>query len=149
VNVGPARQLDLLFPLHQEVLAGDPRTGVHILIEHPADRNEINNVGSQVHDGGYTTESGRSFNVSIPVVNDSGVSRQIDLAILPTDLVATINPASRMFGPFEQVIATLHIEVPGFLSGSPANEIARAVTVQARAAGQVIGGATRLLRIDN
>jgi len=149
VNVGPAQQVALLFPLHQEVLAGDPRTGVHIVIEHPTDRDGINNAGSQVHDGGYTTESGRTFNVSIPVLNDSGVIRQIDLAVLPTDLVATITPASRVFGPFEQVIATLHIEVPAFLIGSPANEIARAVTVLARAAGEMIGGATRLLRIDN
>lgn len=149
VSVGPAQQVDLLFPLHQEVLAGDPRTGVHIVIQHPTERNPINSFGSQVHDGGYTTESGRSFNVSIPILNDSGASRQIDLSVLPTDLVATVAPASRLFGPFEQVIATLHIDVPGFLHGSPANEIARGVTVMARTGGDVMGGATRLLRIDD
>ncbi len=149
VSVGPAQQVDLLFPLHQEVLAGDPRTGVHIAIEHPTDRNRLNNTGSQVHDGGYTTESGRSFDVGIPVLNDSGVSRQFQLSILPTDLLATIVPAGRLFGPFEQIIANLHVDVPAFLSGSPANEIARAVTVVARTGGAVIGGATRLLRIDN
>jgi hypothetical protein len=149
VSVAPAQQVDLLFPLYQEMLAGDPRSGVHIVIEHPTDRNGINNAGSQVHDGGYTSESGRTFNVTIPVLNDSGVSRQIDLAVLPTDLVATIAPESRMFGPFEQVSAVLHIEVPGLLSGSPDNEIARAVTVLATANGEVIGGVTRLLRIDS
>jgi hypothetical protein len=150
VSLGPAQQADLLFPLHQEVLAGDPRTGVHIVIEHPTDRVAVNNAGSQVHDGGYTTESGRSFDVAIPVLNDSGVSRQIQLSVLPTDLLATVVPASRMFGPFEQVNADLHIEVPAALSGSPGNEIARAVTVIARVgAGEVIGGATRLLRIDD
>lgn len=149
VSVGAGQQLDLLFPLHQEVLAGDPRTGVHIAIEHSTDRNQINNAGSQVHDGGYTTESGRTFNVAIPVLNDSGVSRQIDLSVLPTDLVATVTPATHVFGAFEQLIATLHIQVPGFLSGSPANEILRGVSVIGRTGGQVIGGVTRLLRIDS
>jgi hypothetical protein len=150
VSVGPAQQVDLLFPLHQEVLAGDPRTGVHIAIEHPTDQITINNAGSQVHDGGYTTESGRSFDVRIPVLNDSAVGRQILLSVLPTDLLATVAPANRMYAAFEQVTANLHIDVPAALSGSPANEIARAVTVIARTGGgEVIGGATRLLRIDN
>jgi hypothetical protein len=149
ISLAASQQVDLLFPLHQEVLAGDPRTGVHIVIEHATDENQINNSGSQVHDGAYTTESGRSFNVAIPILNDSGVSRQIDLSVMPTDLVATVNPASRVFSPFEQIVSTLHVEVPGFLSGSPGNEIARAVTVVGRTGGQVIGGATRLLRIDS
>jgi hypothetical protein len=150
VSLGSAQQVDLLFPLHQAVLAGDPRTGVHIAIEHPTDQIMINNAGSQVHDGGYTTESGRSFDVRIPVLNDSGVSRQIQLSVLPTDLLATVAPASRIFGPFEQVIADLHIDVPAVLSGSPGNDIARAVSVIAReGGGEVIGGATRLLRIDS
>lgn len=149
VNLGPAQQVDLLFPLHQEVLTGDPRTGVHIVIEHPTDNILINNTGSQVHDGGYTTESGRSFNVAIPVLNDSGASRQIDLSVLPTDLVATVSPLSHVFSPFEQLIAKLHVEVPAFLSGSSANTVDRAVTVVARSGGQIIGGVTRLLRIDD
>lgn len=149
VNIAPGQQVDLLFPLHQEVLAGDPRTGVHIKIDHPTDSNLSNNAGSQVHDGGYTTESGRTFDVAIPVVNDSGVARAIDLSVLPTDLIATVTPPSRNFAPFEQFVARLHIEVPGFLVGGPGNEIARGVTVIGRTAGHLIGGVTRLLRIDN
>lgn len=149
VNIGAGQQVDLLFPLPQAVLAGDPRVGVHIAIEHPTDTNSINDHGSQVHDGAYTTESGKNFNVEIPVFNDSGASRQIDLSILPTDLVATVSPSSHMFSPFEQLVATLNIEVPAFLTGSPGNEIARAVTVVGRSGGQVIGGATRLLRIND
>jgi hypothetical protein len=151
VSIPRSSQVELLFPLHQEVLTGDPRTGVHVLIEHPTDRNRLNNAGSQVHDGGYTTDSGRSFDVSIPVLNDSGLSRQINLAILSTDLLATVTPASRVFAPFEQVVATLHIDVPPFLSGSPGAEINRAVTVMGRlgGGGAVIGGVTRLLRINS
>lgn len=149
VSLGPAQQTALLFPLSQEQLTGDPRTGVHIVIEHPTDSNQINNAGAQVHDGGYTSESGRSFDVGIPVLNDSGVSRQLQLGVLATDLLATVTPSVRTFAPFEQIVATLHIEVPGFLTGSPGNEIARGVTVVGRAGGELIGGATRLLRIDN
>jgi hypothetical protein len=150
VSLGPSQQVTLLFPLHQEVLSGDPRTGVHIVIEHPTDRVAINNAGSQVHDGAYTTESGRSFDVGLPVVNDSGVTRAFQLSILPTDLLANVTPSTYTFAPFEQIVANLHIEVPAFLSGTPGNAIARGVTVLARAdGGQVIGGATRLLRIDS
>jgi hypothetical protein len=151
VSLAPLQEAELLFPLHQEVLSGDPRTGVHIQIEHPGDSSLLNNRGSQVHDGGYTTESGRDFTVQIPVLNDSGVSREIQLAVLPTDLSSTISPATRVFAPFEQIMATLHIVVPAFLSGSPGSEIHRAVTVMGRVAGSgpVIGGATRLLRINN
>lgn len=149
ISIGAGQQSQLLFPLHQAILAGDPRVGVHIVIEHPTDRQTANNMGSQVHDGGYTTESGRVFDVAIPLVNDSNLTRTIDLVVLPTDLLATVTPTSRSFAPFEQVVARLHVEVPGFLVGTPGNELARAVTVVARSAGDVIGGATRLLRIDN
>ncbi len=151
VSLAPLQEMELLFPLHQEVLSGDPRTGVHIQIDHPTDSSTLNNRGSQVHDGGYTTESGRDFVVQIPVLNDSGVSRELTLSVLPTDLVATVSPASHVFAPFEQIVASLHIVVPAFLTGSPGGEIHRAVTVMARLAGGglVIGGATRLLRINN
>jgi hypothetical protein len=149
-GLGPGLQTTLLFPLPQDVLAGDPRVGVHIVIEHPTDSRLINNSGSQVHDGGYTTESGRQFTVGIPVLNDLGTGRQLQLSVLPTDLLATVTPAVHNFAPFEQIVANLRIEVPAFLVGSPANEIPRAVTVVARdAGGAVIGGATRLLRINS
>jgi len=150
VSLGPGEQTTLLFPLSQEVLSGDPRTGVHIVIEHPTDRNTINNAGSQVHDGGYTSESGRIVDVQIPILNDSGLTRDIQLSVLPTDLLATVTPSTRQFAPFEQIIATLHIGVPGFLVGTPGSEIARSATVIARTgSGEVIGGATRLLRINS
>jgi hypothetical protein len=79
------------------------------------------------------------------------VSRQFTLNVLPTDLIATVTPAVHTFAPFEQIVASLHIVVPAFLTGSPGSEIPRSATVMARIAGggQVIGGATRLLRINN
>lgn len=150
VNLGPGHQTTVVFPLSQEMLGGDPRVGVHVVIEHPTDGRLINNAGSQVHDGGYTTESGRLFTVGIPVLNDSGVGRQLHLSVLPTDVVATVTPSVHAFAPFEQIVATLRVEVPAFLVGTPTNEIPRAVTVVAReAGGAIVGGATRLLRINS
>jgi hypothetical protein len=150
VTLGPLEEVTLLFPLSQELLSGDPRTGVFIEIEHPTDTKLLNNSGAQVHDGGYTSESGRTFTVDIPVLNDSGVPRRIDVAVLPTDLSATLTPSSHVFGAFEQIIARLTIAVPAFLSGSSGSPINRAVTVVGRLnpTGEVVGGATRLLRID-
>jgi hypothetical protein len=151
VSIAPASQVELLFPLPQATLKGDQRVGVYIRIEHSGgDANYDNNNGAQVHDGSYTTESGRNYAVAIPVYNDSNFSRQIQLSVMPTDIVASISPASHFFAPHEQLIATLNINVPAFLSGSPSNIISRAVTVVGRlTTGELIGGATKLLRIDN
>ena len=150
VSLAPASQAELLYPLPQAVLQGDQRIGVYIRVEHPTDSNLRNNDGAQVHDGSYTTESGRSFSLAIPVYNDSNFVRQIQLSVMPTDVIATVTPASHVFAPHEQIIATLQVDVPGFLVGSASNIIERAVTVVGRAGtGELVGGATKLLRINN
>jgi hypothetical protein len=150
VNLAPNQEIELQFPLDAATLEGDPRVGVHILIEHPHDPNQANNYGAQVHDGGYTTESGRNFNVQIPVYNDSNFSRQINLSLMPTDIIASVNTASHVFAPYEQLVVTLNIQIPGFLNGAPDAIINRAVTVVGRLTdGTLIGGVTRLIRIDN
>ncbi len=151
VSIPQASQVELSYPLPQAVLQGDQRVGVYVRIEHSGgDANYSNNNGAQVHDGSFTTESGRTFNVSIPVYNNSNFSRQIQLSIMPTDIVASITPSTHLFAPHEQLIATLHISVPAFLSGSSSSYISRAVTVVGRLnTGELIGGATKLLRINN
>jgi hypothetical protein len=150
LSLAPASQVDLFYPLPQDVLHGDQRIGVYIHVEHPTDSNYHNNDGAQVHDGSYTKESGRSFTLSIPVCNDSNFTRQIQLSVMPTDIIASVTPASHVFAPHEQIIATLTIDVPGFLAGSASNIIERAVTVVGRAGtGELVGGATKLLRINN
>lgn len=151
VSIPPASQAQLSFPLPQAVLQGDQRIGVYVHIEHPGgDMNYQNNDGEQVHDGSYTTDSGRVFDLVIPVYNDSNFARAILLSVMPTDIVASISPSSHTFAPHEQIVATLHIEVPGFLVGSSSNIINRAVTVVGRlSSGGLIGGATKLLRINN
>jgi hypothetical protein len=149
-NVPAGGQVELFFPLDQTTLDGDPRVGVHIEIEHPHDEHLINNHGSQVHDGSYTSEVGRSHAISIPVLNNTNFSRRIHLSILPTDIVASISPSSHDFTPYEQIIATLEMDVPAFLSGSSDAVIHRSVTVLGRlSGGELIGGMTKLLRIDS
>lgn len=150
ISLPAAGQAELLFPLPQDVLSGDPRIGVHVHIEHPHDNNYQNNEGSQVHDGSYTSESGRNFTLSIPVYNDSNFAREIQLSLMSTDLAATVTPSTRLFAAHEQFNVSLHIQVPGFLIGTSATPIERAVTVVGRlTSGELIGGATKLLRIDN
>jgi hypothetical protein len=150
VNISPAREIELKFPLDQLTFSGDPRVGVHLQIEHPFDQNLINNFGSQVHDQGYTSESGRDFNIQIPVLNDSNLSREIRLSIMPTDLIAVVTPAAHLCAPHEQIISTLRIQIPSHLSGTPEANIIREVTVVGRLpTSELIGGATRIVCIDN
>ena len=150
VNLPPASEIELSFPLDRATLDGDPRVGVYIDIEHPHDANRVNNRGAQVHDGAYTSESGRDFTVQIPVLNDAGFSREIRLSVMPTDVLATVSPAAHTFGPHEQVVAALRVQVPSFLAGTPQANVHRAVTVVGRlATGELVGGVTRLIRIDD
>ncbi|MEM8639183.1 MAG: hypothetical protein AAGG51_10260, partial [Cyanobacteria bacterium P01_G01_bin.54] len=150
VNVPANSEITLNFPLDQQTFRGDPRVGVYIEIEHPYDINLSNNRGSQVHDGGFTTESGRNFSVQIPIFNNFPRSREIRLELMPTDLTVSVNPVTRMFAPFEEFVATLNIQISNSLSGSPGSYISREVTVIGLAEGdELIGGITRLIRIDN
>ena len=150
VSIPPASQVELNFPLPAATLNGDQRIGVYVVLAHPHDTRLLNNRGSQVHEGAYTTESGREFDVSIPVLNDSNFPNEIQLAILPTDLTASITPASHLFTPHQQITATLHVKVPAALVGSSSSVINRGVTVAGRRpSGELVGGVTRLLRINN
>lgn len=148
--IGAGQQVSLNFPLDQATLNGDQRVGVHVVIEHPSDNKHINNSGSQVHNGAYTTESGRNFTVMIPVFNDSPLTRQILLSIMPTDMLATLNILNHNFLPYEQLLVTLHITVPGSIVGSSGDIKEREVTVVGRLSdGTLIGGVTHILRINN
>lgn len=150
LSIGAGQEVSLNFPLDQDTLNGDQRIGVHIVIEHPTDDKKINNYGGQVHNGAYTTESGRNFTVQVPVFNDSPVNRQIFLNLLPTDMLASLNITNHNFMPYEQLLVNLHIQVPAAITGSPGNEKEREVTMMGRLAdGTLIGGMTHILRINN
>jgi len=150
ITLPPASQVVLDFPLDAATLAGDQRIGVYVGLEHPHDEKAINNSGEQVHVGAYTTESGRTFDVSIPVLNNTNFTRSMLFNVLPTDLVASVTPNAHTFAPHAQINIKLHVQVPTPLVGTPGNEINRAVTVIAKLnTGALVGGVTRLLRIDN
>jgi hypothetical protein len=150
LSIGAGQAVSLNFPLDQVTINGDQRVGVHIVIEHPTDNKRINNNGSQVHNGAYTTESGRNFTIAIPVFNDFPVNRQIQLSILPTDMLASLNILSHNFLPYEQILVNLRIVVPAAIVGSPGDEKHTQVTVTGRLTdGTLIGGVTHLLRINN
>lgn len=150
VTIPAASQVVLDFPLDAATLAGDQRIGVYVGLEHPHDAKAINNSGDQVHVGAYTTESGRTFDVSIPVLNNTNFTRSMAFSVLPTDLLASVTPSAHVFAPHAQINIKLHVQVPAALVGAPGNEINRAVTVIAKLNnGELVGGVTRLLRIDN
>ena len=123
---GVQRGLDPPFPLHQEVLAGDPRTGVHIAIEHPTDPQGAPTTLAffRVHDGGYTTESGRSFDVGHPGAQRLGCEPPV-----PAEYPAHPDlPVIHLFRPVacsarsRRLIANLHVDAPAFLSRVTGNQ---------------------------
>jgi hypothetical protein len=144
VSLAPGAQTKLIFPLDKETHTGDPRVGVHVRIEHPHDGNAVNNIGSQVHDGSFTSEIGHASSVQIPVLNNSDAANTMQLTVLPTPVEASIEPTSHTFAPHEQILATLRFNVPASLSGK------QSVTVVGRfGSGALVGGATKLIDIDS
>jgi hypothetical protein len=144
ISIGAAASTELRFPLDRATREGDPRVGVYIEIEHPHDRNLLNNTGAQVHDGSYTSEVGRESSLEIPVRNPSNFSKTIELTVLSSALVASIAPASLTLDPHQESPVTLQISTPPAVSGL------QGATVVARSTeGELIGGVTKLLRIDS
>ena len=105
--------MTLTFPMTQALLAGDPRIGAHVVVQHPHDSKAINNRGSQTVFSVFTTDVGRNLTFEFPVVNDSGAARTITLALLPNNLSAAITPAVHNFAPWEQILARVTAHVPG------------------------------------
>lgn len=152
VSVGPSQQVGLLFPLPQTVLGwADQRIGTYVRIDHPYDSIAINNTGSQLLADAFTSSVGRTFSVTFPVRNPLNSPQQITLSALPNELSAMITPPTRGFAPLEQIVASLELQVPGAIHRSPSGvDERRDVTVIARgAAGEVIGGLTYVIWIDN
>ena len=149
VSLAPSARADFSFPWSRAVVAGDPRTGVHIEIEHPPDRNPNNNSGSQVLAVSLTSVSGRVFELGIPILNRSNFTRRFTFRVLADDIVAVVAPASRSFAPHEESIVSLRMEVPASIRGAPDRTTRRPVTVVATADdGSLVGGVTQLIVVD-
>jgi hypothetical protein len=150
VNLAPGAQTTLVFPMTQALLAGDPRIGAHVVIEHPHDSKAINNRGSQTVFGVFTTDVGRNLQFDFPVVNNSGAARQITLSLVPNSLGAVVTPAVHNFAPWEQMLAHVTAHVPGTVHGTPASPVRNDITVIGWAAGGVlIDGVTFVVRADD
>lgn len=151
VSLAPGQSNTLLFPLTQAILNGtDQRIGTYVRIVHPSDRHLINNRGAQLLADAYCSAVGRSFSVTFPVMNPLSTSQQITLSMLPNVLNAVVQPATRVFNPLEQIIATLNLQVPGSLHGTAGTPIRQDATVAAYGAdGNLIGGLTYVVWIDN
>jgi hypothetical protein len=76
---------------------------------------------------------------------------QMKFAIMPNNVVASISPTTYSFSPYEQITASLSIIVPAALTGSSGNVNIQEVSVMAQAvpSGQLIGGATEVIFINN
>lgn len=151
VSLAPGQSATLLFPLSQAILnAADQRIGSHVRIIHPSDRRPLNNAGSQVLADAYTSANGRSFSVTFPVMNSLSTPQEITVGALPNMLSATVAPATRPFNPLEQVTATLTLQVPAALHGTPTAPAREDASVVAYGAdGRVIGGLTYVIWIDD
>ncbi|HVG28574.1 MAG TPA: hypothetical protein VM864_02535 [Pyrinomonadaceae bacterium] len=150
VTLGPSQEVTLLYPLPQAVLNGDQRIGVHVRIEHPHDKNKLNSVASQIIFAVHTSQVGRNFQQQFPVLNFAGSPRAIQLSVLSSPLTASVSPAAHTYAPFEQLNATLSVQVPNSLHGAPNNVLEREVTVVGRGpGGEVIDGITYVVRIDD
>jgi hypothetical protein len=149
ISLAPSASAGLSFPLSRAVVTGDPRIGFHIDIEHPHDRNRLNNAGSQVLAASLTSTAGRSIRLEIPVLNRSEFTRRLSLRVLADDVVATIAPASRSFGPNEEASVSLQTEVPASLRPTPDHGTRREVTVIATTDdGSLVGGLTQHIVVD-
>jgi len=151
VNIDKASQVNLSFPLPQSILNnGDPRIGFYIVLEHPYDLKQINNYGSQVISSHDTAGFGRNYQVQVPVCNPSGSSQEIKLSIMPTAIAASITPGTYNFSPYEQIIATLNINVPAAMTGTGINNPQEVTVVgQSIPSNNLIGGITEIIFVNN
>jgi hypothetical protein len=151
VNIAPSGSVNLSFPLPQNILNAGPQIGFFIELEHAYDLTQINNSGCQVISGHDTAAFGRNYVVPIPVCNNSSNNMQMKFAIMPNNVVASISPTTYSFSPYEQITASLSIIVPAALTGSSGNVNIQEVSVMAQAvpSGQLIGGATEVIFINN
>jgi hypothetical protein len=151
VTLAPGQQTNLTFPFPQSVLnAAEQRIAVHVRLVHPFDGKAINNEGSQLLADAYTSQSGRSFSVSFPIVNPRATAQQISLQVLPNQLSAVVTPGSQVFAPLQQFGASLQLQVPSGVHGTSASPVRLDATIVGRdGSGEILGGLTYVVWVDN
>jgi hypothetical protein len=150
LSLGPGQTVALSFTVPPALLAGAQSLGTFVDIRATYDSKLINNSGAQVLTGIMASAGGRNPALAFSVLNSMGAGRTISLSVLPNALGASVSPASQAFAPWEQITATLNINVPAAMHGSPGSPIYNEVTVVAYAAdGSLVGGATWIYWVDN
>jgi hypothetical protein len=150
INLGFAPDArDLQFPIDDAVRALGNDVSIEVRISHPHDKVPDNNLGYQAIHGVRTSQVGRSPSMHFAVRNPSGASQVVTLAVMPNDIAATVTPASRLYAPNEQIVATLSTTVPAAIVPPPGDFVLKEATVVGYdAGGRLIGGVTLLVRVD-
>ena len=152
VTLSPSQQQTLLIPLPQSVLNGEQRIGFHVRIEHPSDPVLINNEGSQIIDAFSTSAQGRSIQTSIRVRNPLNAAQSITLQLLATQpgVQVTYTMPPGPFGPFEERVCMVTIQIENWLTGGGGTTHEREITFVARGSdGKVIDGITFYVAVNS
>lgn len=149
VSLAPLASAQLVFPLSQALLDGDPLVAIFVKIVHGADIDPSNNEGEQAIIGGQTSVTGRDFSFNIPVRNPANFPQSMSFVTFANTLGFTVSPSSHNFAPLEQIIVKGTIKVaPGVhSSGSWIEQVATMAALGA--GGALIGGVTYLVKIDD
>lgn len=154
VSLDGGDSIILSFPL-QDSLPSDSTRGICVEIEHPHDANPANNSGyAMVHLVSFAG-GGSNRAVELPVCNNSGESRQIEVSIMPSEVLAFVGFAEAAPGvpnhyeSGQTKLFQVTIQAPDVGTGADGNPVMKPLTFIARDArtGALIGGATFLLVI--
>lgn len=151
INLGLAPDAKLIsFPTSAALRELGNDVSIEVSISHPHDKDASNNLGYQAIHGVRTSQVGRSPTMSFAVRNPSAATDTITLAVLANDIGATVSPASRVFAPNEQIVATLSVNVPAAIVPPAGGFILKDATVVGyNSSGKLLGGVALLVRIDS
>lgn len=150
VNVMPSQQIEVSFPLPSHILNGEQRIAVHINVELPSDLNQINNFGSQIVFGGYSSVISRDPVFEFPVVNTTGNPMNCTLSTLQNELSATVEPQSFSLAPMEQIQAKLFCKVHEAVHPEPSSVQRMEITLICRKeSGELYGGLSFFILVDD
>lgn len=149
VSLEPSASLELLFPLSQEMLAGDQLVSVFVKLIHRADAYTGNNESEQAIIHGLTSEVGRAIEFDIPIRNPASYPQAMTFVTYANTLGFTVTPMSHSFAPLQQIMVHGKISVPPGLHAS-SGWIYQAATMAALGlGGALVGGITYVVHIDD
>ena len=150
INLPPGGEQTLDFTLSPAVAAGPPFLSTWVNIVPSADKRSTNNEGLQTIYGAHSTTDGRNPVFNFPVFNNSSVARHVSLVTYANELAAQVTPASFLLAAFEQKMISIHLHVPPGMHAAAADNLMKEATIAAFLPnGQLLGGVTYIIKIDN